>query len=834
VSKPYDVEYLKGLANNWVVQAYVDTLSQDVASAPWSIQPRDESADIPEDRLADVEREMQQLHPTLSTRDLLEQLSRSVLQLGDGALVKHYTNSGQLEEAVPVDTARMYKAVDKHGFTERYLQASNTRQSVQEFDLDDVVWTEWSYRTDHVYGHGPVEKAAEVVEVLEELGQKEINDLAEGSPPGIVSVKHGDAPAQASDAHEEVKDQWRLKEGERHRQIVTHGDWEYTPLDPGYQKLQFIERNKLWIQSLGSVFKVNAPYAGFDFQEGNRAQNESQTQAYKQRGFKVLLRQIEEAINRQLIWPDFSDELKFSFEDHQSIGEKKRHAEYQKSLADAAEQWDNLGRPVRYHDGMIEIEDGDVDAPEDSGAGGGLFASVDKSEIEKEVAVTTPMDSPPVADDPGGMQQWRSFLEQLDDLGGLIEHEQPGDEYPGGDDLISPQEAMLIHGINETMVEGLLEQYDGINLEVRDGDERDRGQKSDRLTKQQVETLDKHLLEAHKSQIQPKSLDDIEKRVWDDAADVPEYVREKISEVIDTGAIFDTFESLPATTQDKIEGIFEDTLTADDGWNLRELTGNLKDAFPGVDEEQLETVARTESASVMNQAREEGYEDLASTDTNPKFYWQGPDDSRTTDLCEELKEATNPQEGGTPLEMPALKREHEELSNQYYPGLEYREFVGHPNERHTFVRAPDQSLGLELSVSKALPEAVFDDIAESVFVPPDGAAEQAQQALDWIDEHGRDEASGGTQEGLARARQIIDHAENDEPLIGENSDGTPYILEIRNFFARHVDNREIAEEHEGTPWRDNGYFSWLLWGGDPGKQWVDNAAQRLEEEGYLE
>lgn len=122
-----------------------------------------------------------------------------------------------------------------------------------------------------------------------------------------------------------------------------------------------------------------------------------------------------------------------------------------------------------------------------------------------------------------------------------------------------------------------------------------------------------------------------------------------------------------------------------------------------------------------------------------------------------------------------------------------------------------------------IPDYLTEEIAESRFVPPQGAADEAQQALDWIDEHGRDEAEGATEEGLARARQIVEHVEDDEPMSPE------FVKEISAFFARHSGNEDIAEEYEGEPWKDNGYLSWLLWGGDPAKSWADSLADRIDE-----
>jgi hypothetical protein len=107
----------------------------------------------------------------------------------------------------------------------------------------------------------------------------------------------------------------------------------------------------------------------------------------------------------------------------------------------------------------------------------------------------------------------------------------------------------------------------------------------------------------------------------------------------------------------------------------------------------LAVIARTETASILNQAREEGYEDIPSED-EPLFYWSGPEDSRTTPVCTAdtvdgvtgLKGQTNPNHGGEPVPMPDLIRAQKDLQSIHHPDLRFRKHVPHINCRHTFVR----------------------------------------------------------------------------------------------------------------------------------------------------
>jgi len=92
---------------------------------------------------------------------------------------------------------------------------------------------------------------------------------------------------------------------------------------------------------------------------------------------------------------------------------------------------------------------------------------------------------------------------------------------------------------------------------------------------------------------------------------------------------------------------------------------------------------------------------------------------------------------------------------------------------------------------------------------PESASNNARKALDWIEEHGRDVVQGGTEVGLARARQLA----NKEPI----SDDTVKRMAA---FNRHKQNSEVAQEFKDEPWKDNGYVAWLMWGGTSGVNWA--------------
>lgn len=105
-------------------------------------------------------------------------------------------------------------------------------------------------------------------------------------------------------------------------------------------------------------------------------------------------------------------------------------------------------------------------------------------------------------------------------------------------------------------------------------------------------------------------------------------------------------------------------------------------------------------------------------------------------------------------------------------------------------------------------------LTEAQRTPPAAVAHEAEKGLKLRAEHGR----GGTDVGKRRAEQLA----AGRPVTPRD------IKSMYSYFARHqVDKR-------GKNWADPdkpsaGYIAWLLWGGEPGKGWIDKLHARLDE-----
>jgi hypothetical protein len=98
------------------------------------------------------------------------------------------------------------------------------------------------------------------------------------------------------------------------------------------------------------------------------------------------------------------------------------------------------------------------------------------------------------------------------------------------------------------------------------------------------------------------------------------------------------------------------------------------------------------------------------------------------------------------------------------------------------------------------------------FRPPQIIADMATKGLAFRRQFKR----GGTPVGIARARDL----KNRRTISPET------IKRMVSYFARHeVDKRSLDFGNDIGP--STGYIAWLLWGGEPGKEWAQNIKRQM-------
>jgi hypothetical protein len=102
---------------------------------------------------------------------------------------------------------------------------------------------------------------------------------------------------------------------------------------------------------------------------------------------------------------------------------------------------------------------------------------------------------------------------------------------------------------------------------------------------------------------------------------------------------------------------------------------------------------------------------------------------------------------------------------------------------------------------------------------PSAASKNAQKAIDWKEEYGRDVVTAGTAVGWQRAHQLAKGEALSQDVVSRMAQ-----------FNRHRKNSTIAPEFKDEPWKDKGYVSWLIWGGDEGVDWAMETMDKIKAE----
>ena len=107
---------------------------------------------------------------------------------------------------------------------------------------------------------------------------------------------------------------------------------------------------------------------------------------------------------------------------------------------------------------------------------------------------------------------------------------------------------------------------------------------------------------------------------------------------------------------------------------------------------------------------------------------------------------------------------------------------------------------------------------EDTYVPTKEIAAEAQKALDYREKY-PDEVKAGTRVGWTRANQLAKR----EKVSFDT------VKRMHSFFSRHDGNEKVNSENKDTPYKDNGFISFLLWGGEPGKKWAEKIINSKKE-----
>lgn len=160
-----------------------------------------------------------------------------------------------------------------------------------------------------------------------------------------------------------------------------------------------------------------------------------------------------------------------------------------------------------------------------------------------------------------------------------------------------------------------------------------------------------------------------------------------------------------------------------------------------------------------------------------------------------------------------IDEENEALNDYYIPANLLPVSMGNMVEQPV-VEPPVEASAEEVKsqIEHLLVKETYNDY-------PQSATNNAKRMLEWREKYGRDEVRGGTEVGWQRANQLANRERLSEDTIARMAQ-----------FNRHRENAKVDERYKDTPWKDNGYVAWNLWGGTAGIDWAIRKMEKLRNE----
>lgn len=116
-------------------------------------------------------------------------------------------------------------------------------------------------------------------------------------------------------------------------------------------------------------------------------------------------------------------------------------------------------------------------------------------------------------------------------------------------------------------------------------------------------------------------------------------------------------------------------------------------------------------------------------------------------------------------------------------------------------------------------ESFITEAEETYNDYPAAAKANAKKAIEWKEKYGRDEVTGGTEVGWARAHQLAKGESLSRDVVSRMAQ-----------FNRHRKNADVATEYKDEPWKDRGHVAWLIWGGTEGVDWAMKKMDQIKAE----
>ena len=344
-----NVPNIRRLATMPYCEMAIRTIIAECQAVPWDIVLNKDDEFTPEEAES-KKKEIKEIknffrNPNTnkeSWEQLDSKITRDVLEIDSGVMVKIFNKGGDMVEVVVRDGGLFTKNPDVYGminhrddiifaqmaetYDERegklppgYIGANDMREKAAYFQYGwmasgrpvpfgkrEIVWFEQNVRGDDIYGRSPIENLMKTIQMLIYSIDNNLEYFTDNSiPKGIIGMEGG-----SKEELDAFKETWR----EQQRKLDEYGNWRkvfwnppITNTKPTFEKIewsaaeiQLIDQQKWFSKLVWASFGVTPSELGYT-EDTNNATEIVQTRVFKRKAINPLLKMKEWKYNHEIL-----------------------------------------------------------------------------------------------------------------------------------------------------------------------------------------------------------------------------------------------------------------------------------------------------------------------------------------------------------------------------------------------------------------------------------------------------------------------------------------------------------------------------------------------------
>lgn len=406
-----DIYTLRRVAATPQAAMAIQTIIDEVVAVPWNIVSKEgikvEENSVTEARIMEVTQFFNNPNSSKeSFEKILKVITRDILELDSGIIIKEFNKLGNMVELKSTDSAGFLKNPNQYGkYDERediiiegfvdyegsseasaFLRMENTNRpggmSIADaqrkaayfqygyltsakpvpFGKKEIVWLEKNPLPYDIYGRSPTETITDVLQTLIYSIQYNLDYFEENNvPKGFIKL----AGASRQDL-DDFSNRWndlqlkkdtlsgRLKKVFHKVPITNSPNAEFIKVQFSSQELELISSQEWFSKLVWAAYGVTPSEVGFT-ENSNKATEINQSRVFKRKAILPILRLLEYHINKEIISEWEYDDIEFKFNTFDIEDEKEKWDLYKIQL----ETKTKTVNEIRLAEGLDEVEWGD-------------------------------------------------------------------------------------------------------------------------------------------------------------------------------------------------------------------------------------------------------------------------------------------------------------------------------------------------------------------------------------------------------------------------------------------------------------------------------------------